>query len=366
MNRLAAALASVIAMSACSHPSQQQAPAAVATSDATQMTFRTGGGPPGTAPDGSPSFGANYVAADKRGTLWFTIYNDDALGEISADGIRKYPLPKTATPHAGPFYIATNPVDGSMWFTQARVGKVATFDPCNPAKIVEYAVTPNLEWGLTVAHGSVWVAVVGPNAIAQVDPATHKVALHVLPTHGGHPEFVAAGPDGRIWFTEAGYGGFPPGSKIGALDPASGKIVEYVLPTKESSPQQIVAGPDGNMWFTEENSNEIGKIDLHTSKITEYQVPGQTGETKYLIHIAAGPKGSNTLWFTELGGYVNSISTSGTFGKPQHVDHRPFGIAAGADNRMWIAQSGTTGTTGSIAHLAVPGIAPGTLAKRCR
>ena len=69
-------------------------------------------------------------------------------------------------------------------------------------------------------------------------------------TTGGHPEGIALGPDGNIWFTEFGLG------KVGRLIPpstpaGSPTIDEFSLPIANSHPSGIAAGPDGNLWIAE-------------------------------------------------------------------------------------------------------------------
>ena len=46
-------------------------------------------------------------------------------------------------------------------------------------------------------------------------------------------------------------------SKIGRIS-TSGTITEFPVPTSDSSPYGITAGPDGNLWFTEAGGNKIG------------------------------------------------------------------------------------------------------------
>jgi virginiamycin B lyase len=40
----------------------------------------------------------------------------------------------------------------------------------------------------------------------------------------------------------------------------SGAVTEYPVPTPSSGPAFIAAGPDGNMWFTETSAAKIAKI----------------------------------------------------------------------------------------------------------
>jgi hypothetical protein len=39
-----------------------------------------------------------------------------------------------------------------------------------------------------------------------------------------------------------------------------GTITECDLPTANSYPYEITAGPDGNIWFAEAGANKIGRI----------------------------------------------------------------------------------------------------------
>jgi virginiamycin B lyase len=73
----------------------------------------------------------------------------------------------------------------------------------------------------------------------------------VVPGAGSAPNFLTAGPDGNVWFTEY-YG-----NQIGRIT-LSGVITEFDIPTAGASPEGIVVGPDGNLWFSE--SNKIGRI----------------------------------------------------------------------------------------------------------
>ena len=49
-------------------------------------------------------------------------------------------------------------------------------------------------------------------------------------------------------------------------------ITEFALPTQGGIPYQITAGPDGNLWFTEIVGNRIGRISS-TGAISEYPLP---------------------------------------------------------------------------------------------
>lgn len=123
-----------------------------------------------------------------------------------------------------------------------------------------------------------------------------------LPNADSQPSGVTAGPDGRVWFTEANS---TPSSdhtgRVGAMTPAGG-LAEFGLPTSGSAPSDITAGSDGALWATEAGVDHIARITT-AGAVTEYPHSGTSGTITSggaPNAIAAGPDGA--LWFTE-GGY---------------------------------------------------------------
>ena len=82
-----------------------------------------------------------------------------------------------------------------------------------------------------------------------------------------------------------------------------GDVTEFPIPTAFSAPDYITAGSDGSMWFTEINGNNIGRITM-SGVVTEFPIP-TVSSTPY--GITAGPDGS--VWFTEF--YANNIGVFG-------------------------------------------------------
>jgi len=195
------------------------------------------------------------------------------------------------------------------------------------------------------------------------DRATHKVGKittsgtvseYALP-EGSHPMGITAGPDGDVWFADSGT------SKIGKVT-TGGEVTEYPLPAG-NEPFGIVAGSDGNLWFTESGTSKIGKITT-SGTITEYSLPANS----FPQYITAGPGG---LWFTDLDtDKVGKITTSGTITEyPLSTGNEPEGIAAGPDGNLWLTVKGfkkvdkmtTSGTVTEYTTTSepVPGIAAG-------
>jgi len=181
-----------------------------------------------------------------------------------------------------------------------------------------------------------------------------SVQEYPTPTAAAGPIGIAAGPDGRVWFTESD------ASRIGRIAPG-GSVSEYVLPV-DATPTGIAAGPDGNLWFTEQGRNKVGSI-TPTGIVAEYDL----GTLDALpTTIAAGPDGN--LWFTELGGNaigrITPVGAVTEFGLPT-AGANPTGIAAGPDGDLWFTEQlgkiGKITTAGVVSEYNVPTAGAGPL-----
>lgn len=108
----------------------------------------------------------------------------------------------------------------------------------------------------------------------------------------GHPGSVAAGADGRMFFTEQ----FD--DRVGWLTPATGTSVEVAVP-RGTHPHFIIEAPDGMLWFSG-LGGFLGSLDPQTGKTEVYDAgisPG--GEPHFLV---VDPDDDTKLWFTEQKG----------------------------------------------------------------
>ena len=102
-----------------------------------------------------------------------------------------------------------------------------------------------------------WVAAVA--AVMAMAPAGASAAPTVTEfstgiSEGAAPRHIAAGPDGRLWFTESGT------DHVGAITTA-GTVTEYSEGiTPGANLEGITAGPDGNLWFAEWSAHSVGRI----------------------------------------------------------------------------------------------------------
>jgi streptogramin lyase len=146
------------------------------------------------------------------------------------------------------------------------------------------------------------------------------------------PFYIAAGPDGAMWFTQFA------GNRIGRIT-MDGAITEFSLPNARSGAWGITQGPDRAMWFTQKDGNRIGRISM-SGAITEFPLAVAGSEP---FAIAAGPDGN--LWFTQRSAnLISRITPAGqvrsfTVPVPNAV---PAGIAAGPDGNMWFTTRGSS------------------------
>lgn len=216
-------------------------------------------------------------------------------------------------------------------------------------KITEYSLPSSSDpnWITAGPDGNVWFTEWKNNAVGKI---TSSGTITEYSIHG-HPEGITAGPDGNIWAVESS------GSeKIAKVTP-SGTVTEYSL-LSGSEARDITAGPDGNLWFTEDDTSMIGKITT-SGTITEYSSKRE-GYGTHPWGITAGPDGN--LWFTdnEGSGAVAKITTSGTITEyllPEK--HGPEGITVGPDGNLWFTTGGnkTIGkitTSGTITEYSLP------------
>jgi streptogramin lyase len=175
--------------------------------------------------------------------------------------------------------------------------------------------------------GNLWFTEAGANNIGRITPGGAFTEFPI-PMPASQPQDIASGPDGNLWFTQPGV------DNIGSITPA-GVITEFPT-TAGSEPFSIASGPDGNLWFTELTNNSIGRI-TPAGVVTEFSIATTPGSVP--IGIASGPDGN--LWFTEsTGNKIGRISPAGViteFPVPTGAS-QPFSIASGPDGNLWFTE----------------------------
>lgn len=235
--------------------------------------------------------------------------------------------------------------------------------PSTPARFQPYSyLRANANAGFPTAgpDGGIWFGEAGPptNYVARVGP-TGTIAEHALPSAAGVPQSMVSGPDGAIWFTEQT-------GRIGRMS-IDGRYTEYPLPRANSVPEGITAGPDGALWFTERGTDSVGRITT-SGQVSEFRLPaGRLSASGLPSQITAGPDGA--LWFTEPaltqggGNRIGRLTVRGQlteFAIPT-TDAVPQWIVSGKDGNLWFSerqgrQIGRITTSGQVTEFPVPGL----------
>lgn len=139
---------------------------------------------------------------------------------------------------------------------------------------------------------------------------------------------VAAGGDGRVWFTNP----YQYTYNIGAIT-HGGKITTYSQGT-DGSPESIAPDGSGHLWFTSFGGN-LDMIEVDTSGNI---VNGYKAKDGMADKVAHGPKGA--IWFNAIAnpvvvGYITrkGVQRDAPIGGPNYI---PGQMALGPDGRMWI------------------------------
>src|SRR5579863_116485 len=176
------------------------------------------------------------IAAGSDGALWFTLFYDNEVGRVTANGhVTVFRLNATLNSAT---YITAGP-DGALWLTLLnegggtnQIGRLTT-----SGKLTLFAV-PKTSW--------VWDITTGPDGNLYFTDAASRIwrvttsgkftAFPFTDSTGGYPWQITRGPDGNLWFTDRG-------GLIVKMTTA-GKFTSFKLPGNGST-DDIAAGPDG-------------------------------------------------------------------------------------------------------------------------
>ena len=259
------------------------------------------------------------LAPAPDGAIWFTGTGASAIGRLAPDGtVRMFPL--SAGHDASS--IAIGPA-GDVWFTQYGFYKTAEFGPPPPARAAGH--------GRIFADGIMTeypLPTIDSNRAGRADPLSG-----VLP--GG----ITAGPDGAMWFTEAG------ADQIGRIGP-DGVITEYPLPSRQTehghTPVASLPGSRrrpvvqrGARPRRSAGSTPRRRPSLSTPSPRAGSSPMEWGSTGPLVE---GPDGA--FWFSDWTTTITTVTTHGRGHLVAGVTPPADGIrsmVAGPDGQLWFA-----------------------------
>jgi virginiamycin B lyase len=247
----------------------------------------------------------------------------------------EYDMP---TPSQMPFSAAPAK-DGSLWIPNFGTNNSITrLDP-KTGQTETYRVptqgTAAIHSAIPAPDGSVWLCQQGSNEIGRWDPNTKTITEYQDPylpgkertESGGEKHTCRVDPGGNVWAT---------GSPLTRFDPETRKFTHFFdVPLQAYG---IEPGADGNMWFTKQSTNQIGKVDWKTLKVTYYTPPNSKKlEHPYPRRLAIDSKG--IVWVGEYTAGIIDRFDPKTEAFKEYVlpgfSPSPYAMGIDAEDNVW-------------------------------
>ena len=192
-------------------------------------------------------------------------------------------------------------------------------------------------------------ATLGVLAAVPVSGALADSTVSTYPSGAGtNPGGLTMGPDGAVWFTQAG-----PPAKIGRVT-LGGQMTSFTTTLPDDSlPDGITTGGDDGLWFAAPGApGRLARMTSSgtlTSTFTGGVAPGLTAGAQP-TDAATGSDGA--VWFTEAAtGRIGRITPGG--GITEYTTNlptsgHPSSITPGPGNALWFVQAAAGGDLGRI------------------
>ncbi len=237
----------------------------------------------------------------------------DEPGGLIAGRLKTFPShDDTSNAHS----LAESPRDGHIFITPSAQRRLVEFDPATKAfTLHEIGAGFYPHTIRTDAKDNVWFTLALSNQVAKFDRAAGKFTLYDLPVRSlkeritvasisfmfklmnwGLPlsnwmpiDWAATGtplpygidvtPDGSVWFARLHT------QEIGKIDPASGKIT--MIPTPFIGPRRLRSDAQGNLWIVAFAESKIARYVPATGKFTLFDLPVEPrgSETPYSLNV---------------------------------------------------------------------------------
>lgn len=207
----------------------------------------------------------NELLLDRRGNIWFTEMNADAIGklEVKTGKFTHYPLSNPRTVQKLSPYSLTLDKQGEIWFTNSGTNTIGRLNPTSgslrfytpptpagqdPSSLMEIASDPS---------GMLWISTFNTNKLIRFNPRTESFTAYAAPITGhGIPGIygLLATSSNDIWVTVSA------SNAIAHFDVRTKTFKYYPIPSPNCTPLGISQAPDKSFWFTESATNQIGML----------------------------------------------------------------------------------------------------------
>jgi virginiamycin B lyase len=235
--------------------------------------------------------------AAKDGSLWYTGQLAGVMGRLDpkTGTFKEFQL---KTPHTGP-HGAAEDQDGNIWFTGNHVGIIGKLDP-KTGTVTEYKMPdPEVRDPHTLnfdRNGILWFTAQGANIVGRLDPKTGDIKIVSSPTEKSRPYGLMINSKGNPAVVEFGT------NKVATIDPQTMAFREYTLPASGARPRRLAYEGDDIVWYSDFARGFLGRLDLKTGEVKEWQSPSGPKSEPYGIVFTKG-----AVWYSESGAKPNTI-----------------------------------------------------------
>lgn len=237
--------------------------------------------------------GPHNLIARSGGGVWFSGNLKGYIGRFDPDSdeITRIEMPDPAA--RDPHTLVFDESEQHIWFTVQWgnfVGRLTLAD--SSIELIAIPTDDARPYGIKMApDGTPWIALLGTNKLASVDPDTLELTEHVIPADAARPRRLEVTGDGRVWYSDYARG------YLGLYDPGKNTYDEWVLPSGDNSlPYGTAKDKHGRIWLVETGVSPnlfVGFDTVSETIVSVTPIPSGGGSVRHMDYAP----GSNSIWF---------------------------------------------------------------------
>jgi virginiamycin B lyase len=239
--------------------------------------------PPGTGP--------HNLIVDRDGFLWISGNKKAYIGRMNpgTGEMERFDMPAddATDPHTLVFGG-----ESEIWFTMQWGNYVGRLNRTSgKVDLVAVPTGKSRPYGINMdSKGRPWIALLGTNGLAVVDPASMKLSIVELPRKAARLRRLVVTSDDAVWYTDYSEG------YIGKYEPELDKFTEWKTPSVRSGPYAMATDGKGRIWFVEtwpDPNLMVGFDPASGEFFSVTPIPSGAGSVRHMVW----DRKTNSLWF---------------------------------------------------------------------